>query len=223
MHRDDLRYGLARLTGWFNKKDINEEQAEEWWSRFGRTDGLLFREAVGLVISDDKFMPTPSQLMAKVGEVAHRQKREKWTRFEDVPTNTEYAAACQRQITRFLRGGLTYSQSVANQEALREKYKMPALPWKVTGDSAQDRAARETYYRKHGGRRSDRGMDQDRSSMETGTGSGGTPAGGLPGSDRPGDVGRGSPASGTEAGRQDPVSVPAEQEEEGGAWEELPF
>jgi hypothetical protein len=223
MHRDDLRYGLARLTGWFNKRDINEEQAEEWWSRFKHTDGLLFRDAVGLVISDDKFMPTPTQMAAKVGEVMSRRKRDHWVRFEDVPTNTEYAAACQRQVARFLKGALSYEQSVANQEALRQKYTMPALPWKITGDSARDRAARESYYKKRGGRRPERGVDQNSSSMETWTGQGGSSAGGLSGSYRPGDVGRGSPASGTETGWEDPVPVPAEQEEAGGVEQDLPF
>ena len=59
---------MKRITKWFNKRDLSEEQLEEWFDRVQHIPGYVFSQIVDQIIDSHKFMPTPGDVKNLFGE-----------------------------------------------------------------------------------------------------------------------------------------------------------
>ena len=68
-YQSELLTSLNRLTKWFNRKDLTDEQIEEWTSRIGNIPNRFLSQIVDQILDASKTMPTPGDVKKLYGEI----------------------------------------------------------------------------------------------------------------------------------------------------------
>lgn len=59
---------MKRLTRWYNKRDLTEDQLDTWDHQIGRIPQAILPQLVDQIIDSNKFMPTPGEIKKLFGE-----------------------------------------------------------------------------------------------------------------------------------------------------------